>query len=267
SSDFGRSLQGSRGDHLVSGYDTLGTGGCSGGRAVHHAIGRNPAVADARLIEDYSHAPGTRQIDILEFLTSYALDERQPEIVRQNSFAVLRSLSETTRDSVRVDLATKFQARIGRDPLSKTQVRVAQAAGILPYLRRAQRSSFFKSYNQLLENTGFDFRSNAKHGTLLRDLADCGGLNCIPADELPRTLKWLVLCYIGEPGGYGAGIHRRVFYSNSGAPLAESLIANAADVVREPLVALAKDNDVEWALQDEHVARRYQALLDLVEPS
>ncbi|WP_280496985.1 hypothetical protein [Nocardia farcinica] len=226
-----------------------------------------PAAADARLVEDYSHAPGTRQIEILGFLTNYALDEGQPEIVRQNSFALLSSLSEATRDSVRVELATKFQEKTGRDPLTKTQVRVAQAAGVLPYLRRAQRSSFFKSYNQLLEITGYSFRSNAKHGALLRDLVDCGGLSSIPTDELRRCLKWLVLCYIGEPGGYGAGIHRRVFYSNSGAPLAESLIANAADVVREPLVALAKDDDVEWALQDEHVARRYQALLDLVEPS
>ncbi|RDI55916.1 hypothetical protein [Nocardia mexicana] len=225
-----------------------------------------PATADARLVEDYSHAPDTRQIEILEFLTSYALDEKNPEIVRQNSYSVLSALAETTRDSVRVGLATKFQERVGREPLTKTHVRVADAAGVLPYLRRAQRSSFFASYNQLLETTGYDFRSNARHGALLRDLIECGGLHSIPPDELIRTLKWLVLCYIGEPGGYGAGIHRRVFYSNSGAPLAMALIERDVDIAREPLAALANDNEVEEALRNEHVARRYQDLLDLVEP-
>ena len=28
----------------------------------------------------------------------------------------------------------------------------------------------------------------------------------------------MVKCYIGEPGGYGMGVNRPVFYSNVGAP-------------------------------------------------
>lgn len=76
-----------------------------------------------------------------------------------------------------------------------------------------------------------------------------------------------MLCYVGEPGGYGAGLNRRVFFSNSAAPLVESLLAEGADVPRVPLAKLANDRDVKRALQaSDSVARRYQDLLDVVEP-
>ncbi len=226
-----------------------------------------PAVADLQLLEDYEHAPDTRQLEILKFLVSTALNEREPELVRQNAYAVLRAVAVPTRDAVRVLLAKHLGDTLGRKPLTETHVRVAHGAGVLPYLRTAQRSSFFQAYNERLKEVGHHWQGNASHGALLRALDEYGGLASVPDDQLVVTLKWLVLCYVGEPGGYGAGIHRRVFFSNSAAPLIKSLLAEGADVARQPLVKLAEDRGVKRALsQSDAVARRYQDLLDIVEP-
>jgi hypothetical protein len=45
-------------------------------------------------------------------------------------------------------------------------------------------------------------------------------------DELRRDIiEWLVLLYIGVPGGFGTwGRNRAVFYSDSGAPLVAALV-------------------------------------------
>jgi hypothetical protein len=225
-----------------------------------------PAVADLELVEDYEHAPDTRQLEILKFLVSTSLNDSEPELVRQNAFAVLRALAEPTRDAVRVLLAKHLQDTLGRQPLTETVVRVANGAGVLPYLRRAQRLSFFRAYNERLQRVGHHWKSHASHGSLLRSLEEYGGLATIPDDELEVTLKWLVLCYVGEPGGYGAGLNRRVFYSNSAAPIIESLLEEDADAVREPLAKLADDRPIMRALRaSDGVARRYQDLLDMVE--
>jgi hypothetical protein len=225
-----------------------------------------PAVADFELMEDYEHAPDTRQLEILKFLVSTSLNDSEPELVRQNAFAVLRALTGLTRDAVRVLLAKHLQDRLGRQPLTETVVRVAHGAGVLPYLRKAQRLSFFRAYNERLQRVGYHWKSHASHGALLRALEEYGGLASIPDDELKVTLKWLVLCYVGEPGGYGAGLNRRVFYSNSAAPLVESLIEESSEAVREPLAELANEQEIKRALSaSDSVARRYQDLLDLVE--
>lgn len=51
-------------------------------------------------------------------------------------------------------------------------------------------------------------------------VCEYGGLVFIPEDIKPNFVEWLILCYIGEPGGYGYhDRYRKVFYSNSGAPL------------------------------------------------
>ncbi|MEW5826494.1 MAG: hypothetical protein AB1778_06635, partial [Candidatus Bipolaricaulota bacterium] len=216
-----------------------------------------PAVADLALVEDYERAPDTRQLEILKFLVSTALDTGRPELVRQNAFAVLRALNGPTRDAVRVDLASHVLERLNRDPLTEALVRVANAIGILPYLRKAPRVEFFRGFNARLAEVSYHWTSHSSHGALLRALQEYGGLRAVPEEELPTTLKWLVLCYVGEPGGYGAGINRRVFYSNSAAPLIESLIADGADVVRERLALLGDEREVKRALQaSTYVERR-----------
>ncbi len=142
-----------------------------------------PIVADAALVEDYAHAPDTRQLEILKFLTSTALDAGQPELVRQNAYAMVGALAEPTRDTVRVRLASHVQEKLGRDPMTDLHVRVANAIGILPYLRKAHRVAFFRGVNERLQLTGHHWTSNelppnAGHlrcGVSDRRLTRCGG--------------------------------------------------------------------------------------------
>lgn len=224
-----------------------------------------PIVADARLSEDYENAPDTRQEEIQKFLISKALDVSEPDLVMQNAYVLLHALSPVTRNSVRVSLAKYLQDKFGRDPLSEPQVRVAHAAGVLPYLRKTQRATFFGDQFCKLQTVGYDWRANLSHGPALRLLAEFGGVSAFPDEIRGGLVKWLALCYIGEPGGYGAGLNRKVFYSNSGAPLVIQLLGEARDVSRDILRSLQNDVDIIRASENEYVARRFQDLLDLVE--
>lgn len=224
-----------------------------------------PIVADARLSEDYENAPDTRQEEIQKFLMSKALDVSEPDLVMQNAYVLLHTLSPVTRDSVRVSLAKYLQDKFGRDPLSELQVRVARAAGVLPYLRKTQRATFFGDQLRKLQSVGYDWRANPSHGPALRCLAEFGGVSEFPEEIRAELVKWLAFCYIGEPGGYGAGLNRKVFYSNSGAPLVIQLLGEARDVSRDILRSLQSNVDIIRASKNEYVARRFQDLLDLVE--
>lgn len=227
-----------------------------------------PAAADAQLIEDFAHAPDTRQIEILKFLLSLSLDEAKAELVRANAFAVTGTLAEHSRPSVIVELASHMQEKVGRRGLTELEVRVAQQSQTYPYLRAAQKRSFFSTVATQFENVSPGWRSHNSHGALLRSLTDVGGLAAIPDELLKFFVKWLTLCYIGEPGGYGAGLARPVFFSNSGAPQVEKLFGAAPEKVRPILVALSKNKDVKAAIaRSKDVSRRYDKLLDLVEPA
>ncbi|TMQ99251.1 hypothetical protein ETD83_18025 [Actinomadura soli] len=76
----------------------------------------------------------------------------------------------------------------------------------------------------------------------------------------------MVLPYVGEPGGHGMGVNRKVFYSNSGAPLVASIIQDAPGIAQPVLIELGSDKDVQRACaQSTPVERRYQDLLDIAE--
>ncbi len=225
-----------------------------------------PAAADAELVEDFSHAPDTRQTEILKFLLSLTLDDTKAELVRANAFAIIGVLAEHSRPAVIVELASHLQEKIGRSGLTELQVRVAHQAQVYPYLRKAQKRAFFETVAEGFKSVSPGWRSNNSHGALLRSLTEVGGLAAIPEEMLKPFVKWLTLCYIGEPGGYGAGVGRSVFFSNSGAPQVEKLFAAAPAQVRPILAGLASNKDVKAAnAKSKDVARRYEALLDLVE--
>lgn len=168
----------------------------------------SPVVAESQLLEDYEHAPDTRQLEIAKFLVSTALGEESPDLVRQNANSVMREFSRLTRNSVLIQLAAHVQDKLGYAPLNPFMVRVAHSAGILPYFKRAKRKDFFTSYADAMDRTGYRWHSNAQHGQLLQELHEFGGLDSVPDDLHGRYVKWLVLCFIGEPGGYGAGRSR-----------------------------------------------------------
>lgn len=225
-----------------------------------------PLVASEDLLEDYAHAPDTRQIEIGKFLLSTALDDSQPDLVRQNANTLMRQFANSTRNTVLVQLASHMQEKLVRVALTEFHVRVAASAGVLPYLKRTQRRDFFAAYAERMERVGHNWRSHASHGALLRQLEEFGGLDAIPDELRSRYVKWLVLCYVGEPGGYGQGVNRRVFYSNAAAPVIEELFASGPSWLAQMLTGLRKDKNVKAATaRDDAIARRFESLVDLVE--
>jgi hypothetical protein len=77
----------------------------------------------------------------------------------------------------------------------------------------------------------------------------------------------MVKCYIGEPGGYGMGVNRPVFYSNVGAPRIREMFRQDAAGIREDVEHAAGDRYLRAAIRDKHIARRLERLRDLVSAS
>ena len=226
-----------------------------------------PTVLSEALLEDYAAAPGARQLEIYRFLLSISLDQTQPDIVRQNSFSALGALEGPTHKQVILAAAAEFVQRLGRKPLSLREARVANAAGVLPYLKKAHLAEFFRAFIEKMDAVGCSFRSHEQHGELLRNLIEVGGLDYCTDEFLEQMVEWLILCYIGEPGGYGDyGVNRRVFYSNTGAPIALEILATTSRDIEGLVQRLERSSvRIRRSCQDEYVARRFQRILDELE--
>jgi len=79
-------------------------------------------------------------------------------------------------------------------------------------------------------------------------------------------VRWVILAYIGEPGGYGKGINRPVFYSDTAAPAIARIVTNATPTVRKMIKDVASNSKtVKQSLLTKHVDRRLERLLDMIE--
>ena len=230
-------------------------------------IVEQPAAATLNdsLIEEYKQAPQPRQHEIFRFLVSTALNKAQPDIVQQNSYNALFTLREHTHTQVLLDCSKDLVEQIGKKAPELRVARVAIAAGLFPYLRKAQIKELFSAYLAHMQQVGHHWKKNAEHGELLRNLQELGGLQNIPEDQLGDYLEWLVLCYVGEAGGYGAGYARKVFYSNVAAPLVKEIIKQANRPIVTELANLRNSARVKSALYDENISRRFETLVDEAE--
>ncbi len=217
----------------------------------------------SELLADYERAPQPRQLEICKYLISTALESKQPDIIRQNSVEMLRHLAPITQGPVRLSVAAFIQEKIGRKGLDLACAKVAHAIGAIPYLKQAQIQDFFTNYFARMNTVGHHWTSHAEHGKLLADLEDFGGLENCPDSLLDDYLEWLILAYIGKPGGYGMGINRPVFFSNSAAPVIRSLMTKPPERVKKKLEQISKKKTIQHALINKYISRRLDDLLDL----
>lgn len=223
---------------------------------------------DRMLIEDFYHAPQPRQEEIIKFLISITTDPKKPDIVQQNGYIFLTALGGIAHNAVKLKITTYYQETLGRQRIDHRQARVAIAAGIFPYLRQQTRTQIFEDVYAQMEKVGPRWTAHAEHGELLRSFGELGGLKFCPLPVRQKILQWLVLTYLGERGGTTSyGNVRPVFYSNSAAPLITNLIEEAKDQIAEELRALQKAKVVSELCANQHIARRYERLLDLLEVS
>jgi len=214
------------------------------------------------MIENYRKAPHPRQLQIMELLVHTALDSKKTDIVRQNSMEVLRHYKELTLAQVKIDMAQSLQARLSKKPLDLVTVKVSYAAGIVPYLKQKQVAEFFDGLLNRFKAVGHHWTHHSEHDKLFDDFEDVGGLQYCPETATRRFLIWMTLCYLGEPGGYGAGTNRPVFYSNIGAERIETVFRRGGQQLLPAFEAACAHPIIQGALEDKRISRRYDKLLE-----
>jgi hypothetical protein len=227
----------------------------------------SPEIASPTLdfLRDYESAPETRQKEITKYLIAANLTEEAPDAVCDNALEVLARLEPLTKNPVKIDLATHLQGKAGRK-LSLSHVKIAAAGGFVHYLKQPLVEDFFKRFAERLNQIGYRWQHYSSHAEILDDLEDCGGLIAVPPNPRREMVIWMTLCYLGERGGYGTyGRNRAVFYSDAGAIRIEGLFKSAASVIADDLAAAVKTNRIKDAVENKHVARRYEKLLDIIE--
>lgn len=225
-----------------------------------------PVTPSDSLVGDFACAPQPRQSEILKFLISIALDKSKSDIVQQNSFTVLKSLEPHVQNAVKLEMAQHMQTKIGRAKLERRHVRVAIASGTLPYLRQSQIKDFYSEVLAQMNQVGTSWSAFNQHGELLRSFREVGALQYCPADVRRDIVLWLVLTYIGTPGGRTSyGNIRNVFYSNTAAPIIREIIEEFARTVRDDVYACRDQKHVKGLISDKHIARRMESLIDLVD--
>lgn len=225
----------------------------------------NAVVPNEALLEDFRNAPQPRQEEIGKFLLATALDKDQPDLVQQNAYVSIGLVFPLLGSPARIALGSHLQQKLGRE-INDRQVRVANAAGLLPYVRQKARSTFFEAVYENMRKVGYRWTGYDRHGELLREFVDYGGLDACPEDQRTKILQWLVLTYIGEPGGVTSyGNVRSVYYSNSAATPIKEIISSATSDVKS---LLHEFEDAKWlkaAISNDHVARRFETLKDLAD--
>jgi len=225
-----------------------------------------PVTASEALIDDFAHAPQPRQTEILRFLISIALDKSKSDIVQQNAFSILNGLEPHVQNPVKLEVAQHVQSKVGRAKLERRHVRVALASGSLPYLRQNQLKDFFTEVLEQMKHVSTNWGAYNHHGELLRSFREVGGLEYCPSEVRKEILLWLVLTYIGSPGGVTSyGNVRNVYYSNTAAPIISEIISESAVFIGEQLNELQNDKTVKRLMADKHIARRMESLIDLAE--
>ena len=216
----------------------------------------------------YEVAPAVRQTEIYKFLISTALNDKHPDIVRQNCYISLGILSSLTKDQVKIEVSRLYSDKVKRKGLDVFTARVSYAAGILPYFKKSILKTFFSSYLEHMKSIGYDFRSNDKHGNLLREFREIGGLECCHDHVLPGMIEWLCQCYIGERSFGRYSESRKVFYSNIGAQLSKEILMDSKNKVAhliEGIITKSKEikRDCNW----KYCQRRAQDLIDAIVPA
>lgn len=225
------------------------------------------ATLNESILEELKHAPELRQTEIYKFLVSSSLDVKLPDIVRRNCHMALYLIKGLVCTDSLITCAREFVQRIGKKRPSLIEARVAYSSGLLPYLKRAQIEDFYNNYLSEMNKVNYFWRSFEKHGELLRNLEEIGGLEYCPDGLLKKYVEWLVLCYIGSPGGHTSyGNIRYVFYSNVGAPIALELLKIKSKGIQEMVSKLGETSKhIKCAISNEHVARRFDLILDNIE--
>lgn len=222
------------------------------------------ATLSTDFMESFCTSPDPRQFEIINLLIAVSLDSKKTDVVRQNSMELLRSFNSITRSTVKIKIAEEFQQKIKNKDIDLTTAKVMYASGIFPYLKQNKRLDFFCKFLERFKTTGFSWRNNKDHEKLFDDFEDIGALKYCPDDLREHFILWLTLCYIGEPGGYGRGHNRSVFYSDTVAYRIVEIFKNNKEDVLPCFTILLGKKDVSLLIKNGDIKKRADHLLQIL---
>jgi len=225
-------------------------------------------VVTTEILEEYRKAPKTRQYEITEHLINIALNSRKTDIVRQNAMELMSKFKSVTKKQIFVEIGETLQKRYKNRRLELIVAKVAHVSGVFPYLKQKKVFDFFEWIYDRLHKIGYRWNHFESHIQPLEDLEDVGGLNHAPPGPRKKIVLWMILCYLGEPGGYGSwGRKRLVFYSDTAAPRIKNIFKEAGPIIEKDFQEAKEDRRVKVAIKFKPIARRLENLEDLIEPT
>jgi len=211
---------------------------------------------------DFKNAPKLRQREVFDLLISYAYDSKKPDIVRENSVALMRQIQPLTVNTVTIDLAAELEGRLGRSGIDIQTAKIGYACGATGYFKKVRLIDF---YNILLDELKEASSDWAKQAKICSKLEDVGGLRYCPKELYFETLKKLVQFYIGEPSFGQYRSSRPVFFSNAAAPIITRLIKADPQNVGLNIENLRNDKSIKKEIENTHILRRFESIVDLAE--
>ncbi len=217
-------------------------------------------------LKDFEMAPEPRQFEINKFLINTALKRKNADIVRQNAVESLRTLAPNTIEKVKIDLGSYLRERATNRSLKIEELKVAAAGQFAVYLKQSRLREYFSELYKRFDKAGPGWRQFNLHGTLFDEFQDIGGFYVCPKAVRKRFVKWMVVCYLGERGGYGAwGINRKVFYSNSAAPRIRRIFQKAGSMILDETEELRTNKYIKAVTKYSPIERRFERLIEFLE--
>lgn len=215
------------------------------------------------LLNDYGHSPTPRQKEIIKMLIGIARNPEKTDIMRQNAMELLRNFNERTNPNVKIEIAEEEQQNPKREKLTLSDAKMMYAAGILPYLKQRRIHEFFMGIYENFEKVGYSWRSYREHLNLFENFEDIGALKYCTNSLREKFIRWFVRCYIGEPGGYGMGTNRPVFYSNTAAPKVLEILGQDKEINVPILMKIMAEKEIKDLSKNEHLSKRIERLKNI----
>lgn len=219
----------------------------------------NLTISD-EFIEDYKGAPVLRQTEISKYLVSIALNDDQPDIIRENSVEMLRHIRNHTAPQVTIEIAKELEEKIGRNTISIKIAKVGNASGATGYFKKVKLKDYYNTFLEKFKATS-DWDEQTK---IMKLFEDIGGLKFCPIELYYDILKEIVLIYIGEESyGYYRNV-RKVFYSNGAAPIVFRILETEGKKIVPYLEKMRdKSKRIKYKISNIYVQRRFEQLLDI----
>ena len=215
------------------------------------------------LLNDYEHAPDLRQKEIIKFLISTAKDDGKPDISRGNAFEILRRFKTKTKTSVTISIAKSLEESLDRNPIDLVTAKLGHAIGATVYFKKVKIKDYYKGIIDTFKSAGTNWDEQTRVVSIFHNI---GHFTYCPNDLIKEFLNYLVMWYIGEPGGYGQwGQNRTVFYSNEAAPVIKRIIEHSPIKLDEEIEHLREDRNIKNYLTNKYILARFENLLDLIE--